>query len=36
MSLDTSTILYFRNFDPDNPDSLVSPNEIDPDYTAPG
>ncbi len=33
--VDTSTILYLDNFDPDNPSSLVSPNVVDPDYTAP-
>jgi hypothetical protein len=33
--VDTNTILYLDNFDPTNPDSLVSPNVIDPDYTAP-
>jgi hypothetical protein len=33
--VDASTILYLDNFDPNNPDSLVSPNEIDPNYTAP-
>jgi hypothetical protein len=33
--VDTSTILYLDNFDPNNPDSLVSPNVVDPNYTAP-
>ena len=33
--VDTSTILFIRNFDPENPDSLLSPNVVDPDYTAP-
>jgi hypothetical protein len=33
--VDTSTILDLDNFDPANPDALVSPNEIDPNYTAP-
>ena len=33
--VDTSNILYLDNFDPANPDSLVSPNVVDPEYTAP-
>jgi hypothetical protein len=33
--VDTSTILYLDNFDPANPDSLESPNVVDPHYTAP-
>jgi hypothetical protein len=33
--VDTSHILSTRNFDPANPASFVSPNEIDPNYTAP-
>lgn len=32
---DTSRILALDNFNPAEPDSLVSPNVVDPDYTAP-
>ncbi len=33
--VDTGSILYLDNFDPANPDSLVSPNVVDPNYRAP-
>jgi hypothetical protein len=33
--VDTSTILSLGNFDPDNPDSLSSPNVVDPDLSPP-
>ena len=33
--LDTDTVLWLWNFDPENPDSFVSPNVIDPDLSPP-
>jgi hypothetical protein len=33
--VDTSAVLFFSNYDPANPESLVSANVVDPDYTAP-
>ncbi len=33
--IDPDTVYYTRNFDPSNPDSLVSPNQRDPNLSAP-
>ena len=33
--IDTSTVLFTSNFDPNNPNAVVSPNRIDPDFSAP-